>query len=329
MPQTLYAGVTAPNIYLMAQMLSLAESQEVLTKFGQQIRMPKNKSQMVSARRAQLLPVSTTPLTEGVTPSTVALAYDRVTATVQQYGNLIETTDKVTDLAEDPVLQDMMQVCSQNMIDVKEAVTYGVLKAGSTVFYGNGAARNAVNTTVTVARIRAVVEFLRRNKAKPVTTMQGSDTRYNTRSVEPSFIAFCSSDLENDIRNLTGFKTVADYGTMKPCHPNEFGSLENVRFITSPQLTPWADAGGAKGAMKSTGGANADVYPILFTAQDAYAHVAVRGADSVEPTVLPTGEKSKADPLGQKGFVGYKFWTTVMRLNELWMARLEVASTQL
>ena len=62
------------------------------------------------------------------------------------------------------------------------------------------------------------------------------------------------------------------------------------------------------------------MYPFIVAAADAWGQVAVRGKDSLNPTYLPPGEKSKSDPLGQRGYAGTIWWKAVMIENQGWMA---------
>ena len=134
-----------------------------------------------------------------------------------------------------------------------------------------------------------------------------------------------------DIRGLTGFTPVAEYGNRKPIHEQELGSVENFRFITSPELASYANAGDAVGTtgLYSTGASNIDVYPMIVCGEDAWGQVTLRGADALDPTWIPPGEKTKSDPLGQRGFVGAKFYMQATVLNQGWMAVLEVGVTAL
>ena len=79
----------------------------------------------------------------------------------------------------------------------------------------------------------------------------------------------------------------------------------------------------------STSGTSADVYPVLFFGKEAYGTVALRDQGAVAPSIIPVGQRTKDDPLGQRGYVGWKTWFVAVRLNENWMARLEVAVTAL
>jgi N4-gp56 family major capsid protein len=79
----------------------------------------------------------------------------------------------------------------------------------------------------------------------------------------------------------------------------------------------------------STTGTSADVYPVLILGMDAYGSFRSRARTAMTPTVINPGTVSKSDPLGQRGYVGWKTWFNAVRLNETWMSRLEVAATNL
>jgi N4-gp56 family major capsid protein len=139
------------------------------------------------------------------------------------------------------------------------------------------------------------------------------------------------SDGESDVRNLANFTPVAQYGTRKPVHPQELGSCENFRFITSPELAPYAAAGVPVGStgLLSVGGVNVDVYPFIVVGEDAWGQLALRGSDALDPTYIPPGVKDKSDPLGQRGYIGAKFYMNCTLLNEGWMAVAEAGVTNL
>lgn len=328
------AGISQrTTVYAERQMLKHAGPVMVLDKFGQSKPMPKNKSTTIKFRRPVPFTAATTPLVEGVTPTARQFRYEDVEATLKQYGDLVEITDVIEDTHEDPVLNDASRQSGENVGRTMEALTYGVLRAGTNVYFANGTVRTAVNTPVSLSKLRAVKRGLEAQKAQPITRMLDGSVNYGTRAIEAAFIAVCHSDLENDIRNLAGFVPVAEYGSRKPIHERELGSVESMRFITSPDLAPFADAGGTYNgsgtAMVSTSGTSADVYPILVFGQEAYGTVPLRGMGSVEPVIIPVNRREKSDPLGQRGYVGWKTYFTAVILNQLWMARLEVAATEL
>lgn len=328
------AGVSPrTNVYAERQMLKWAEPVMVLDKLGMSRPMPKNKTQTIKFRRPRTFTAATTPLVEGVTPSATAFRYDDVEVTIKQYGQIVEITDVIEDTHEDPVLNDAATQCGQNIGRTMEALNWGVLRAGTNVTYANGGARNAVNTPVSLSKLRAVVRGLMAEKAMTISKMLAPGVNYATRAVEPSFVAVCHTDCESDIRQLSGFIPVAQYGSRTMIHDRELGSVENMRFITSPDLEPFTDEGGAFNGsgtnMVTTTGTSADIYPILVFGQDAFGVVPLKGMGSVAPSIIRPGVMDKSDPLGQRGFVGWKSWHACVILNQLWMGRLEVAVTDL
>ena len=192
----------------------------------------------------------------------------------------------------------------------------------------NGSSRSAVNTKISLAKQRAITRALKAQRAKKVTSMVGGSPNYSTEPVDAAFIAFAHTDLEADIRDMVGFVPTEKYGSMKAL-PYEIGKVEDVRYVLSPVLDKFADAGGAAGSMVSTTGTNADVYPVVYIAKESYGLVPLKGKNAVTPKVLNPDTPRGGDPLGQRGSVGWKTYFVAKVLNEAWLARLEVAASEL
>lgn len=315
-------------VWAMTEYLRHAMPVLVLNMFGASKPLPKNKADTAKFRRAKVYGALTTPLAEGITPSAQKFGYEDVSVSMKQYGGLFGITDVVDDLAEDPILADASKACGEQAAYTIEAVTYGVVKAGTNVFYANGAARNAVNTAISLSKIRAVVRALQAQKADPITQILGSSPNYSTKAIEAGYVAVMHTDLTPDVRAVPGFVPCAQYGQRSMIHPREVGSVEDVRFIATPDLPPFADAGGATAGFVSTTGVSADVYPVLIFGKDAYGVVPLKGMGAITPSVI-NPKPSASDPLGQRGYAGWKTYFAAVILNELWMARLEVATTSL
>ena len=144
-------------------------------------------------------------------------------------------------------------------------------------------------------------------------------------NVAPGFIGLTHPDLESDIRNMEGFVPAERYGSITPFE-NELGKVEDVRYLTSTIFEPFPDAGGDKGAMLSSGGVKADVYPVLYLAANAYGTVALKGMYAVTPMIV-NPKPSDSDPMGQRGHASWKSMQTAVILNDAWMVRVEVGAT--
>lgn len=331
--QTTYGSISQRTAaWVAAEMLSHAEPVLVLSKFGASKPIPKNRAKTVKFRRPVPFDASVTGqlLTEGVTPTATVMQYEDVEVTIQQYGHLVEITDVVEDTAEDPVLKDAAMLSGENAATLTEKIIWGAVRAGSSVIYANGTQRTDVNTAISLDDLRLAVRSLRANKGKPITRILDSSPKWNTRAVEGGYVAIGHTDLEADVRNLSGFIPVADYGSRRPLCAEELGTVEATRIILSPELEPYQDAGGAPGGnVLSTSGSQADVYPLIVLAREAYGLVPLKGMNAIEPTVINPGEKTKSDPLGQRGYVGHKFWMAAKILNDSWIQRIECAASDL
>jgi N4-gp56 family major capsid protein len=329
MATTTYSSLSQrTTAWAAKEMLAHAEPQLVLSKYGLTKPMPKNTAEQVKFRRPVPLALAKTPLTEGTPPTAKAMAYEDVAVALSQYGDVVEITDVVADLAEDPVLKDASMLCGEQAAETIESLIWDVIVGGTNVYYANGAARNEVNTAISLNKQRAITRHLKAERAKKVTQMVSSSVKYGTEAIDAAFIAFAHTDCEADIRNMTGFVPTEKYGSMKAL-PYEIGKVEDVRYVMTPVLSPIADAGGAAGAMVSTTGTSADVYPVVYVGKDAYGHVALKGANAIRPMIRNPGTIDSSDPLGQKGSVGWKTYHKAMILNQAWLCRLECAVTDL
>jgi len=316
------------GIVAVAKMLSRLEPILVLEKFALVTPLPKNKGGTIKWRRIRPLVASTTNLTEGVTPAASQLVYDDVTTVIAQFGGWIQITDVIADLHEDRVLDDAMTALTDQVAAVKEAVMWGIARGGTSVWYANGTQRSSVNTPIDEDIIAAAVLQLKRNHTKKITERLAAGPGIATEPVNSSYVLVSHSDLEYDFRALPSFVSVEKYGTYKPIDPDwEIGKVNEVRVILSPQLGYFADAGGTAGTMRSTSGTSADVYPCVIFGKEAFGTVPLKGVNAVEMAVKNPKMGEPGDPLGQRGFVSWKIYFQAVRLNELWMTRLEVAAT--
>lgn len=340
-----YSLVPSRNLIMAErEMLKRAEPIKVLSTFGSQKQVPQNKTDTVVFRRAVPIDAAANGapvvnadnyiLQEGTTPAARTITYQDVTVTLQQYGILMKLSSKAELMYEDDIPGDMTSLVGEHMGSIEEMIAYGVVRGGTNVIYANGSARNAVNTAVTLNKIRQAARVIEAAHGKRVTEKLAAGVNFGTSAVHPAYLVFIHTDMEADVRNMPGFIPVVEYGTAKPVHEREIGAVEQFRFVTSPYFRPFLQAGGTvvAGTFLSNGGTagtTADVYPLIVVAMEAWGQVALKGMGAIDPTYLPAKQKTHANPLGQFGYVGATFWKNAVRLNENWMVRLESACSAL
>lgn len=347
MANTTYGDISPRTAaYVVKDLLKRGMPYLLLEKFGQAKPIPAKSSKSIKFRRYfldstfssgytpkeyfqtdatnQFDPAYKT-LSEGVTPTAQKLEHADLQATLVQYGDLVTITDVVMDTHEDDVLREAVDILGEQAAIILEKIRFNVLKAGSNVVYSTGAARTSVNVKFSAAVQNRVTRTLKRQLAKPITSVVKSTPSYGTEAIAPSFVAICHPDLEYDIRAVTAFVPAEKYGTFSPWE-GEIGKISDCRYLLSTIMEPWLGGGAASGTNVIETSSKADVYPILYFARDAYGLVPFKGKNSVTPMVTnPT--PSDSDPLAQRGHVGWKCMSTCIILNDAWMVRAEVACT--
>lgn len=334
-----YNGVTygdlSPRVglYAVAQFLAHAVPSLILERFAQTQAVPKNTGQLIKWRRSIPFNAAMEQLTEGVTPAPQGMSFEDVTSVVAQYGSWIPFTDVIQDIHEDPVLREMTTLAGEQAGLTKERILWNMLVGGTNVIYsGTATARNQVQAILDLGDIRLAQRTLKVALTKPITRMIDASEKIATQPVAGGFVAIGHTNLEQDLRNITGFIPREQYSqTSKLLSDYEIGKIEDVRFILAPHLTyfPGAGAGGSPAGVLLTG-ANVDVYPLVIFGQDAFAATPLKGMDSARVAVKnPKMGENEVDPLGQRGFVAWKMWYAAARLNETWMVRIETAVSAL
>lgn len=331
--QTTYGAISPRTAgFATKDLLERGQHLMVLERFGQFDAQAKNKTKTRKWRRYLSLPRATAPLAEGITPAGQRLNHVDIEATLEQYGDLVWLTDVIHDTHEDPVLQESMKICGEQAAETVEVIRYNVLKAGTNVFYpGTATTRGTVDSPATRSMFRLIYRAMKRNKAREISSIIKPSALVSTEPVASAYFALGSTDLHADLEAIAGFVPAANYSNPSSAMEGEIGKIGQMRFILTPLFEPWLASGASgttylSGGVKVSGAAACDVYPILIFGRDSYAIVPLQGEKAVNIGVVnPT--HSTDDPLAQRGLVSWKTYQATAILNQLWMARAEVAAT--
>tara|TARA_R110000744_G_scaffold6642_5_gene23137 strand:+ start:3519 stop:4562 length:1044 start_codon:yes stop_codon:yes gene_type:complete len=266
---------------------------------------------------------------EGITPSADMLTPYDVNIVQQQYACLYSYSDKTAMLYEDDIPEEMKIQTGERMGLVREMIRFGAIKACANVIYSGGTSRATVDEAITLKALRRMARVLKLNHAKKKRRILDPSANYDTSAIEAAYIVFVSTDAEADIRDLADFTPVAKYARREPISEEEVGSVEEFRFMSSPELVGYPNSGAAVGStgLYSTSGSQIDVYPFMIMGEDAVYDVALRGMNSFDLIHIPHDTVSKSDPLKQRGYVGSKFWSAVAIVNGGWMGVIEAGIT--
>ena len=301
--------------------------------FGQIDPQGENKTKTRKYRRYDSLSRAIAPLAEGISPAGQKMTATDITVNLEQYGDKVEITDVIADTHEDNVMAEATKLCAEQIGETIETVRINVLKAGTNVFYANGVTTRAtVDSKPVRGDFRRIVRYFKKYKGREHTELIAPTAKISTFPVAPAYWALGHTDLDSDLRGISGFVPVEQYSDPSKAIMGEIGKIEGVRIVLTPLFEPWMASGTAGTTYLSSGGAVSgatacDVYPLIFLARDAFTIVPLAGKNAVKPTVINPGTPDKSDMLGQIGFVAWKMWQGCVILNQNWIARLECAAT--
>lgn len=279
-------------------------------QFGQKRPIPAGRGKTIEFRKVSPLPVSTTPLTEGVTPESQKLTISTVEAPVQQYGGYVELSDMVVLTAIDNNLVIAAKQLGAQAGKTLDAITREVLAGGTNVQYAEGQVteRNQLvggkaegNHYLTVDAVRRAVRTLKKQDAEPI---------------GDSFIGIIHPDVAYDLMSDPKWVNVKSYSDPEGIYEGEIGKIENVRFVETSEAKVFEGAGSE----------GRDVYATLILGDNAYGTTEIEGG-GLTLIVKQLGSGGASDPLDQRASVAWKATKAAVRLQEAYMVRIETTST--
>ena len=272
-------------------------------------------------------------LAEGATPSADTISPVDVTVVMVEYGMLYSFTNQTYDFHEDDIPAAITQQLGERMGTLTEQIDFAALQATTSRIYGGGGSTRAgVNREMVLEGLRTCARTLYTNSALVMNAAGKAGPAYGSAPTEATWCVVTHTDSLNDIRGMDGYIKKEEYaGGTRPVHPMEKGCTEEFRFIVTPHLQPILDAGAAVGATGlKANSTSVDVYQSLIMAQNAWGKVDLSGSPrGLNPKIHMPDQSDKADPLGQRGYHGCRFYAVSTVLNNGWMYIYEHGVTDL
>jgi N4-gp56 family major capsid protein len=293
--------------YFDRLLLTLARPYYIYDLFAQKRQIPLNSGDQMVFRRYGTLTAATTPLTDGQTPAGSQLSVTDFQAQISWYGDFVTISDQVQYQVQDRVLNESTKVLSLQLgLTIDTLVRDMMVSTASTIACVNGLNGNTP-TELTDADIQAAVIALRQGNARLMSNPLPGENKFGTSPVRMSYWGFMSVDIQDDLEAVSSFISSANYPNQLDALEAEWGATRNVRWLMNTN--------------GYSNGASPNVYSNFILGQEAYGVVRL-GAKEAEFIVKPLGASGTADPLNQRGTVGYKYPFATRILNDNWITRL-------
>jgi N4-gp56 family major capsid protein len=210
-------------------------------------------------------------------------------------------------VVQDRVLNEATKVLSLQLALTIDTLIRDMMVSTASVIACTAGVNGNTPTEVTDADIQRVVVALRQGNARLMTNPLPGQNKFGTAPVRASYWGFMSVDMQSNLESVSSFISSANYPNPMDALEAEWGSTRNVRWLLNTN--------------GFSNGATPNVYSSFVLGQEAYGVVRL-GAKEAEFIVKPLGASGTADPLNQRGTVGYKYPFSTRLLNDNWISRL-------
>lgn len=307
---TASAGLTSEmKVYYDRRLIARALPSLVHAKFAQRRGIPKRNGKTIEFRKFASLGVSKTALTEGTPPAGQSLSVSAITATVEQYGDVIFFSDLVSTTTFDPILEETTDLLAEQSSESIDELIRDTLITGTNVQFGDGSVANqasiAAGDILDDVAVRQAVLTLQLARAQKINGMWHA-------IIHPRQ----AHDLQGTSAWINAQQYAAARGDSNRIFEGSLGALYGVQFWVTDKVNVLADAG--SGAV--------DVYQALFFGANAYGIVDLAG-HNLQSIYKPLGSAGSADPLDQKQSMGWKVTFVTKILADEFMVRVETATS--
>lgn len=310
-------------------------------------------SMSVKWRRIENLSPATSVLSEhtaggpavfGLGRTAVQPTITDITKAVAKYGNAILTTEEVDLFNIDSNTMALMDTLGANAGESLNLVASTEFDNATQVRYGAGVAnKSAVVTAMTAADIKWSVNKLNRNSALRVFSQGTGSKNIGTSTVRTSYMGITHPDTEEDIRDLTGFIGVEQYGGYTQTFIGEFGAVNGVRWCSS-EIAPIETGAGTTsvtGPFNGTSVDTNDLYSSYIYGREAvgtiglgeqYAKEIYLMGDRIPAVTLiqhKPGSSGIADMFDEMGSIAWKAWHATKILDGRWITKQITLATAL
>lgn len=256
--------------YIQKKVQPLVQRQLVAYQFGDQLRLPKNRGTTYTASRYDRIPLPFAPLSEGVPPVGQALSLAQVSATAQQWGDIVTIPDVGDMTIEHPLFQVAINLSAMQQAETVERNTMNTLMAGTQINYAmSRGSRAAIQSgdVMTPHEVNRMVGALRTIGAPEYMGQMEEDAKITAgkpsmASKDPKghshYVALMHPLVEQDMRENSTVVTAWSYSDINRLYNNELGEWGGVRFCRTNMIPTIAGAAEVSATGHTTGGALAD-----------------------------------------------------------------------
>ena len=267
------------ELHIADEVLRIAQRQLVAYQFGQPLKIEKQTGVTYTATRYERLPLPFAPLSEGVSAAGEAITIAQVSATAQQWGDLVRVTDVADMTIKHPLFKQAVRLIAIQQPETIERNVLNILLTATQVNYANSKTTRAnllatdVMTPVEISKIVGALETFGApvfNGDERIDMYKEADAKSKASSrpdVMPHYVSLVHPLVTQDLRNNTAISTAWSYSDINRLYNNDLGEWGGARFCKTNMMPYWTGVAQVNGVASTVGGALATgTYFIVVTA---------------------------------------------------------------
>ncbi len=274
-------GSSDQEKFLAAKLLQRTNLRLVCASICEKIAQPKGSGLTANFVRYTRMQVPLTALTEGTDPSDSTFSLETVTATMDQWGAVLTLSDVAILTTAHPLLQQAMDLLSDNAQRVIDREVQIVWLAGTNVQYGDGSVTARASITTAMKLSDATIHKARitlsdagvPGRGGPYKEPKGQEAA-GTLLNGQHYLGVAGPQVMADIMasgtSLGTFASVATYANQKSLYNSEIGTWLGVRWVETNFIPKFTMLGNTTAAVASAaaGGTNTPVITAVATGGD-------------------------------------------------------------
>ena len=290
----------------------------------------------VTTPLSELTGVLTLPTRAGVVP-----AITQLDATMVKYGNTIYITEELDLMSVNARASKFMDTLGENLGASLNGIMEAVFSGSTVTRFGNGVASAILTITAIAANdIRFSHNAINRLGGKKFKADAFGSVNVGSSPVRSSYLGICHVDVEEDVRQISGFLSVEQYGGYTDTFPFEFGTVGGVRWISTELDTLITENAGTTSASNFRGDSDTenDVYDSYVFGMDAIGSVGL--GDQHTKEIYMTGDRMPAvevhtvartatiaDPQAEIAAISWKSWLVGRILQNDWLVKVRTLAS--
>jgi N4-gp56 family major capsid protein len=298
--------------YIADEVLPLARRWLVVYQFGTPLTLPKGQGVTYTATRFERVPLPFAPLSEAIPPVGQTMTISQVTATAQQWGDVITISDRAELTTKHPVFQQGVNLMGLQIAETLERNTYVQLMGGTQINYVNTRGSRAalvagdvlnlheVNRAFGILHTLGAPRFMGDEQTNiKVKAEEGEPNAGKNARANPHFVAVVHPLVEQDMRENSSVMQAWSFSDINKIYNSEIGELGGVRFCRSNMVPSFVGVAQVNGVTGTAGSLATGTYYVRVTGSDGQnqyesriyqvsTSVAVVGPNGSISVTLPT-----------------------------------------